>query len=292
MNAPGTPLPIIAVLSVSYGSAGELATMLESVQSATTHPILLAVADNLPSSAGTEDAVLRVGGGYTPLPSNPGYGGAINALVRTLPVSVDWIMITNPDVVFHTGAIDIMFSAASEAEDVAAVGPLIRNDDGTVYPSARSLPSVRTGVGHALLAGVWPANPWTRRYHAAGGADRPRDAGWLSGSCLLVRRAAFEEMGGFDEDFFMYFEDVDLGYRLGRAGWRNRYVPAAVVTHTGGHSTSSESEAMIRAHHRSAERFIQKKYAGVALWPMRASLLAGLRVRSWFVERRARRLSG
>ena len=287
MSEARIPLPIIAVLSVSYGSAGEIATMLESVRAATSHPTLLAVADNLPSRAGTEDAVRSAGGGYTALPSNPGYGGAINALVTSLPPSVGWIMITNPDVVFHAGAIDAMLAAASAEDDMASVGPLIRNEDGTVYPSARSVPSLRTGVGHALLANVWPSNPWTKRYHAAEGWDRSRDAGWLSGSCVLVRREAFEEIGGFDEQFFMYFEDVDLGYRFGRAGWRNRYVPAAEVTHTGGHSTASESAAMIRAHHRSAERFIQKKYDAAVLWPVRVSLLAGLRVRSRFAERRA-----
>lgn len=262
--------------------------MLASVRAATSNPTLLAVADNLPSAKGTEAAVRSAGGGYTPLPSNPGYGGAINALVRTLPPSIQWIMITNPDVVFHAGAIDAMLEEASGAARIAAVGPLIRNEDLSIYPSARSVPSLRTGIGHALFSGFWATNPWTRRYHRAEDYSHPRDTGWLSGSCLLVRRSAFEEIGGFDEDFFMYFEDVDLGYRFGRAGWRNRYLPSSEVTHTGGTSTSGESSAMIRAHHRSAARFISKKYAGVALWPVRTGLLIGLRVRSGVAERRSR----
>ncbi|THG36052.1 glycosyltransferase family 2 protein [Glaciibacter flavus] len=280
--------PIVAVLSVSYGSAGEIATMLDSVRDATDHPTLLAVADNLPSQAGTEDAVRVAGGGYTALPSNPGYGAAINALVRSLPTSVEWIVITNPDVVFHAGAIDAMLHEGDTQVDIAAVGPLIRDEEGATYPSARSVPSLRTGIGHALFSGVWPSNPWTARYHRIEDYDHVRDAGWLSGSCLLVRRSAFEQIGGFDEEFFMYFEDVDLGYRFGRAGWRNRFLPDAEVTHTGGHSTAGESEAMIGAHHDSAERFIQKKYAGTLLWPVRACLLLGLRVRSIFAKRRAR----
>ena len=70
-------------------------------------------------------------------------------------------------------------------------------------------------------------------------ADAPveRTAGWLSGSCLLLRRDAFDAVGGFDPGYFMYFEDVDLGDRLGDAGWHNVYVPAAVVSHVGGHAT-------------------------------------------------------
>ena len=206
-----------------------------------------------------------------------------------MPPEIEWVMITNPDVVFHPDAIDRMVETGATADDVGAVGPLVLNDDGSVYPSARQVPGIRVGSGHALFSNVWPSNPWTRRYHAATASDSARDAGWLSGSCVLVRRAAFDAIGGFDEGFFMYFEDVDLGLRLSRAGWRNRFTPIAQVTHTGGHSTAGESAAMIRAHHRSAERFIRKKYTGAAYWPVRFVLLTGLRLRSSLAERRATR---
>ena len=113
-----------------------------------------------------------------------------------------------------------------------------------------------------------------------------RDAGWLSGSCLLVRRSAFERIDGFDEGYFMYFEDVDLGYRFGLAGFRNVYQPDAEVTHVGGHSTRGESAAMVEAHHRSARRFVAAKYRGPLLAPVRWVLDAGIAVRSWLLRRR------
>jgi N-acetylglucosaminyl-diphospho-decaprenol L-rhamnosyltransferase len=247
------------------------------------------VADNRPEQGTTGQVIDRAGGVYLPMRSNLGYGGAINEAVRGLPEDVAWVMITNPDVVFHAGAIDRMLEAGAQSPDIGAVGPVVRNEDGTVYPSARAVPGIRVGSGHALFSSTWPSNPWTRRYHAASSTDTERDAGWLSGSCVMVRRRAFEEIGGFDEGFFMYFEDVDLGYRLSRAGWRNRFIPTAEVTHTGGHSTAGESAAMIRAHHRSAERFIRKKYGAPALWPVRVVLLTGLRLRSTLAERRAAR---
>lgn len=279
----------IAVVSVSYDSASELEAMLGSLTTATSAPLLIVVADNLPGTGRTREVVTAAGGVYRPMRSNLGYGGAINEVVRDLPAGVEWVMITNPDVVFHPGAIDRLVEAGSTSADVGAVGPLVLNEDGSVYPSAREVPGIRVGSGHAVFSNIWPSNPWTRRYHASTASNVERDAGWLSGSCLLVRRTAFDGIGGFDEGFFMYFEDVDLGYRLSRAGWRNRFTPTAEVTHTGGHSTAGESAAMIRAHHRSAERFIRKKYSGAVYWPVRAVLLIGLRLRSNLAERRSTR---
>lgn len=285
----GSGRPTVAVVSVSYRSEVELEAMLGSLPTAVAAPVLVVVADNLPEVDGTRDVVLRAGGTYVPMRANLGYGGAINEVVRGLPEDIEWVVITNPDVVFHQGAIDRMLETGATAADIGAIGPIVRNEDGSVYPSARAVPGIRVGSGHALFSNLWPTNPWTRRYHAATSADIERDAGWLSGSCLLVRRAAFDAVGGFDEGFFMYFEDVDLGFRLTRAGWRNRFTPRAEVTHTGGHSTTGESAAMIRAHHRSAELFIRKKYHGRLLGPVRAVLLTGLRLRSALAERRANR---
>ena len=107
----------------------------------------------------------------------------------------------------------------------ASLGPLIETADGDIYPSARALPSLGRGIGHALCGWWWPANPWTAAYRRERGAPAEGAVGWLSGSCLLLRRKAFDAVGGFDPAYFMYFEDVDLGDRLGRAGWQNVYVP-------------------------------------------------------------------
>ena len=104
--------------------------------------------------------------------------------------------------------------------------------------------------------------------------------GWLSVSFFLVSRKAFEEVGGFDEGYFMFFEDVDLCFRLKQAGYRSVYVPAASITHLGAHSTSAHMRSMVIAHHKSAEKFLSKLYAGPLYAPLRAVLRAGLRVRA------------
>src|SRR5690606_464467 len=203
--------------------------------------------------------------------------------------SVEWVLIVNPDVVLAPGAVATLLSHARHDETVGAIAPLLRNPDGSVYPSARGLPSLRTGVGHAVLGPIWPGNPWTRAYRHEGDDDpKVRDAGWLSGACLLVRRSLYDTLGGFDEGYFMYFEDVDLGARIGRAGFRNVYEPAAEATHMGGHSTGRSSERMVKAHHESARRFLSRKYPGPLLWPVRTALTLGLRVRGAMARWRMR----
>jgi N-acetylglucosaminyl-diphospho-decaprenol L-rhamnosyltransferase len=276
----------VAVISVGFRSASELARMFGSLEDAARVRPRLVVADNLPGADGTQQLVERHGGTYLPMAENLGYGGGVNRAAATLPDDVEWILVTNPDVIFHPVSIDMLLAGASSAPTIGAAGPRLLNEDGSVYPSARDVPSLRSGIGHALFSRVWPVNPWTRRYHRSSELVAARDAGWLSGACVLVRRSAFDQIGGFDESYFMYFEDVDLGYRLARAGWRNRYLPEAIVTHTGGHSTSGA--AMIEAHHRSAERFIRKKYSASLLAPLRAALIAGLRVRSRIARRQQR----
>jgi N-acetylglucosaminyl-diphospho-decaprenol L-rhamnosyltransferase len=281
--------PAVAVVTVAYRSNDVLPGFLESIEAASAGPVHCVIVDNRPSdgSRAAELAALH-GADYVPLPSNPGYGGAINAGVAVLPRSVRWVLVSNPDVVLHPGVIDALVTVGESADRIAAIGPAVLNPDGTVYPSARRVPSLRTGVGHALFVNLWTENPWTKRYRQdADEAVTPRDAGWLSGACFLVRRELFDAIGGFDEGYFMYFEDVDLGYRLGKAGWRNRYEPSVAVTHVGGHTAARDSAVMIRAHHTSARRFIRRKYSGWHLWPVRAALSVGLAVRSALLQRGA-----
>ena len=283
--------PRVAVVTVSYGSGDVLPAFLDSIPDAVTGDIEVVVADN--KANGPEDVAALVaqhGARHIALPTNVGYGAAINAAVKSLDASVEWVLVSNPDLVMSAGAIDTLVTTGDEDARIGAVGPATLTAEGELYPSARAVPSLRTGVGHALFANLWVGNPWTRRYRDDTVNTSVRsDAGWLSGSCLLVRRSAWDEVGGFDPEFFMYFEDVDLGYRLGRHGYRNVYEPAAVVTHTGAHSTTSDSGAMIQAHHDSARRFLDKKYSGPLLLPVRLALRAGLSMRSALMKRRVTR---
>ena len=156
------------------------------------------------------------------------------------------------------------------------------------HPSARALPSLSAAPGTPHWA-RGPDNPWTKAYRRSALEPVERTAGWLSGSCLLLRRSAFDSVGGFDPRDFMYFEDVDLGERLGTAGWLDVYVPSAEVVHAGGASTSKPevSARMLAEHHRSAYRYLADRHPGARWAPLRAALRAGLGVRSRLATRSA-----
>jgi N-acetylglucosaminyl-diphospho-decaprenol L-rhamnosyltransferase len=269
--------PRVDIVVVTYRSGDVLETFLDSVGDS-PEAASVTVVDSASGDRSAETIAKRRRARFVGFTDNRGYGAAANA-GAALGVA-PWVALCNPDIVFSPGAIGVLVEAGEESEDIGAVGPLILDDDREVYPSARPLPSMGIGIGHATLGRVWPRNPWTRRYRRGlDPAAGPVDVGWLSGSCLVVRRTAFEEVGGFDEGFFMFMEDVDLGRRLGEAGFQSRWVPDASVVHTGGHSWRSDPEPMIRAHHDSVGRYLSVAYPGPLYAPLRGVAKVGLRIR-------------
>lgn len=270
----------LAVVVVTYSPGETLDRCLDTLAKATTRSVRVVLADNGSTDGAPERAaesrpgveLLRTGG-------NLGYGTAANRGVAALPDSCGWIVVANPDLEWGDGALDTMIEAAGRWPRGGAFGPLIREPSGKVYPSARLVPSLGRGIGHAVLGKVWRTNPWTTAYKQSDSEVVERVAGWLSGSCLLMRREAFDSVDGFDPRYFMYFEDVDLGDRLAKAGWQNVYVPSAEVMHVQGHAASRAATAMLRAHHESAYRFIADRHQGLRWAPLRLTIKAGLKAR-------------
>ena len=283
-NAPSAP---IAIVTVTYSPGEYLTRFLDSVPAASSAGAVVVMADNGSTDGAPEAATAeREGVELLHTGGNIGYGAGMNAGVEALrdrraagEIDGEFVLISNPDVVFDPGSIDEMVAAARRHPTAGAVGPLIREVDGSVYPSARSIPTLGAGIGHALLAPVWKNNPFTRRYLADSVMDTERTSGWLSGSCQLLRWEAFDAVGGFDERYFMYMEDVDLGDRLARAGWQNIFTPAAEITHAKGHSAGKHPEITLPAHHDSAYRFQADRLTAWWQAPVRWVLWAGLKAR-------------
>lgn len=271
--------PRTAVITVSYGSGDVLEAFLRTLREFHGQNQSVVVVDNRPDAHNVRELAARFGAAYVPLPENPGYGAGMNAGVRALPDEFDMYFFCNPDVSFLAPTIDQLALALVQDPSAGSIGPQLLNDDGSVYASARNIPSFSTGVGHAIFSRIWPSNPWTRVYQDATNYSSRRRAGSLSGAAVMVKRTVYESIAGWDEGYFMHFEDIDLGYRIGLAGLDNIYEPAVSVHHSGAHSTNKHAAIAERAMTASAIRFMNKRYAGARNMPLRWAISLGLRAR-------------
>lgn len=276
------------MISVTYSPGRHLGALLASLDSATSEGVRVVLADNGSTDGVPEDAARTHDNvEFLPTGGNIGYGAAINAAVRRCAslredgsINPEFFIITNPDVEFLPGSIDGLGQCLKRNPTAGAAGPRIEETDGSAYPSARAVPNLVTGIGHALLSQVWPGNPFSHAYRNDSNMESEREAGWLSGACLAVRWDAFEAVGGFDERYFMYMEDVDFGDRLDRAGWRNIYCPQAKIQHDQGHSANEHAQVTLPAHHASAYRFQADRHPHWWQAPLRAALWLGLKTRA------------
>ncbi len=194
-------------------------------------------------------------------PGNVGYARAANLGIAATRAPI--VAVFNPDLTMEAGSAKAVLARFDEEPALGACGPRIRNVDGSDYPSARRNPSVPVAIGHGLFGMWWRSNPFTRRYRELD-ADPAvaRSVDWVSGSAVWLRRVALDAVGGWDERYFMYMEDLDLCWRLGRAGWQVAYEPAAAVVHVQGAVTSRHPYRMLAEHHRSAWRFARRRFTG------------------------------
>ncbi|MCX2711141.1 glycosyltransferase family 2 protein [Mycolicibacterium sp. J2] len=278
------------IVTVTYSPGPHLDRFLASLAHATERPVTVVMADNGSTDGTPEEAVQR----YPNVRlfhtgSNLGYGTAVNRAVAEFVTDDDWLVVANPDVQWGPDSIDELLAATQRWPAAGSLGPLIRDPDGTVYPSARHQPSLIRGGMHAVIGPVWKNNPWTAAYRQERLAPSERPVGWLSGSCLLLRRAAFDQIGGFDERYFMYMEDVDLGDRLTAAGWQNVYVPSAEIVHDKGHAAGRDPAKNLAAHHRSTYTFLADRHPGWWRAPLRWTIRGALAARAGLVVGHSRR---
>lgn len=189
-------------------------------------------------------------------PDNRGLSAAWNQ--GAAATDAPWILFLNPDAEIWAGDLEAFVKVGEAHPDVALLGPMVRNADGSIYESGRTFPSVGQAVGHAFLGPLAPGNRFTRTYTNAGWDRRSeREVDWVSGACMLIRRSAFEQAGGFDEGFWLYGEELDLTTRLRDAGWNVLYTPELEIIHEGGVSTGRSRRTYVM-HSASIYRYYRK----------------------------------
>ena len=237
---------------VSHGQADQLAVCLEALSPEVDE---LVVVGNVPGSVGElPDGALLV---ERERPA--GYGANVNLGVGRS--TGDAVIVANPDAVARPGAVQTLAAFMESRPGCGIAGPELFYPDGTWQPSRRRFPT----VGGTLVRRTplrWLADPkrvQRRHYHLDERPTRPVEADWMLGAFLLIRRTAFDQLGGFDEGFRLYGEDIDLCYRAAKAGWERWYVPAAVVDHA--YAALIDERFLTRRtlwHLRGMLRFVRK----------------------------------
>ena len=279
--------PEIAAILVNYNAGGELARAIRSIADEMVGRSWEAfVVDNASSDGSAASAAE-----FAPMvqlvqnTANVGFSRGVNQglAASTAPL----VLIMNPDCRLVAGAVATLRSVLDARPDCAIVGPRILNPDGSVQGSARGDPDMLTGLfgRTALLGRLVPFLRVAKRSVVAEEAIRSGEESvvvdWLSGACMLARRTALEQVGGFDERFFLYWEDADVCRRLRARGHHVRYVPAATAIHRVGQSSRTARTFAIRAFHRSAYLYYATHVAPAPLNPKRALARAILNTRCW-----------
>lgn len=193
--------------------------------------------------------------------ANLGYAKAVNR--GFAETHGRYVLVSNPDCEWREGSLHELVTWLDAHPRCAIAAPRIRNTDGSLEYSARSYPGPLAFLfnRYSLLSRLLPGNPWTRRYllldwdHAS-----PRNVDWVSGAAMLVRRVAVTEVGGMDEAFFMFNEDVDWCRRMNQAGWSVDYVPAAETVHHIGASRGESTNRVIIERHRGMIHYMRKHH--------------------------------
>jgi GT2 family glycosyltransferase len=186
----------------------------------------------------------------------------------------DYLLLLNPDTVVLDDALTVMMAYLAAHPAVGVVGPQLLNPDGTVQSSRRRFPTLATGFFESTwLQGLAPGV--LRRYYAL---DLPDDAtaevDWLVGACFMAPREVYERVGGLDESYFMYSEELDWCRRIVVAGWRVVYHPAARVIHHVGQSSDQAVTARHVNFQRAKLRYYRKYHGRAAAGALRLFLLA------------------
>lgn len=278
----------LAAVIVHFRTPECLDACVAALARQTQPPAEIVVLDNSAVLDGaTEPPSARPDYRWVPASGNIGYGAACNLGARL--TRSDSVLFLNADLTLAPDACERLLAAAVATPQAAIFGPRIRARDGGIELSARAFPTLTTGVlGRSSLATRWLAARGRTPPAVAGALGSSDLVDWVSGACMLIRRAAFERVGGFDEGYWMYWEDADLCRRLRASGWRTMLCAEAEARHLTG--SSGRSERTIEAFHRSAGRYFTLHLASSAAAGWLARLVLGARMR--LVLRRHRAQGG
>jgi GT2 family glycosyltransferase len=239
----------VSAIVVSHGNAAELERTLPALAPQVDELLVIA---NIPE---------RVPAGPRVLQNTRPLGFAANVNRGVSETSGELVVTVNPDAVPRPGAIDALRSFLEAHPRAGVAGPRMLYPDGSPQPSRRAFPTVLGTIVRRTPLRLLrdPYRHQARHYNLGETPAEPVQADWMLGGFLMLRRSMLEELGGLDEGFRLYGEDIDLCYRAAQAGWERWYVPAAVVEHE--HKAETDRRLLTRRtlwHWRGILRFVRK----------------------------------
>jgi GT2 family glycosyltransferase len=205
---------------------------------------------------------------------NPGYGAASNQAIRA--ARSPYVLLLNSDTGLQSGALQALARYLDEHPRAAIAGPRLINPDGSLQPSCFAFPTpLHLFLQESTLGRMIGILPLIReRYLRTWSHGQARQVPWVLGAALAIRQEPFLNLGGFDETYFMWLEEVDLCCRLQAAGWQTHFTPDATIMHIGGASTRQQKADMSVQYFLSLVHFYRKHYS----WARQVQLVAMMKI--------------
>ena len=280
----------LSICIVNWNTSGLLVECLRSIHSSVL-PLEVILVDNA-SADFDPDVIIREFPNALLIRNerNEGYAHANNQAIAR--ASGEHVLLLNPDTALHEGALDALVRFMDEHPDAGAAGCKLVRPDGTVDRSCRSFPTpLAVAFEYLGLSRLFPKSRFFGRYRMTWlNYDETVEVDQPMASCLIARREVFSQVGPFDEELPIFFNDVDWCFRAKQAGWKIYFTPNAIVTHHGGASTKQVKREMIEESHRSLVRYYDKHYRGLANLSARLMVRAGAWMNLRLLHRRGREL--
>jgi len=278
--------PTVSVLIVSYNVKEYVDHAIDSLNRSSVDHFEIIVVDNH-SFDGT---VEHIQSSYPDVKvitnqENVGFGKAVNQAAES--ATGDYFLVLNPDTVVQENTISTFTQYLQDHDEVGMIGPKILNSDGTLQLACkRSFPTMRVALPKLLgLDKLCPKSKWAGKYNLTYlDPDEASAVDAISGSCMFLSKDLFHELGGFDDQFFMFGEDLDLCYRTWQAGYEIHYLPTTQIVHYQGESVKSAPFDSINAFYNAMILFADKHFSTGQGFLTKLAIRSGITIRKFFTQ--------
>lgn len=252
--------PILSIIYIYYNTPKEIADSISSLRTAVKNVSFeILIVDNASPKRLPQIIMQNKKIAFLQNVKNLGFGKAVNQAVKK--AKGQYLLVINPDTLCTKNSIFTMVERMKKDKKIGVLGPQLQKQNGEILHSIGSVPKLPDSLFvFSFLNKLFPNNPYSKKYWASN-VDRnaEQETETVGGACMLFKKDVFLQVGGFDERFFMYFEEIDICLRIKDAGYKILYFPKSVVIHFVGKSTTNKKWIQ-KTFEESRYKFFEKKY--------------------------------